>query len=190
MACPRAPLRNRSCRTCRSSVEARCATSTPSTTASSSSPPIASRRSTTCLGSGIPDKGRVLTQLSRFWFDRTQHIVENHLISADAGEFPAGLAPVSRRARGTGDAGARRPRRCRSSAWRAATCRARAGRITRRPARCAASRCPSGLVESDRLPEPIFTPATKAESGHDLNISFDEAAAPSSARSCSSGSNA
>ena len=130
------------------------------------------------LGSGIPDKGRVLTQLSRFWFDRTRHIVANHLLSADAGALSGTRSARYRDdARRPLDARCARPRRCRSNAWRAAISRARAGRTTRRPAKCAALPLPAGLVESDRLPQPIFTPATKAESGHDLNISFDEAAA-------------
>ena len=128
------------------------------------------------LGSGIPDKGRVLNQLSAFWFDRTTHIVPNHVISTDVGTYPE-----QARAYGALLAG-------RSTLVR---------RTTPLPVECVArgylsgsgwkdylafgSVCgvplPNGLVESDRLPEPIFTPATKAESGHDLNISEADAAA-------------
>ena len=67
----------------------------------------------------------------------------------------------------------RGPSRCRSNAWRAATCRARAGRTTSATGEVCGIRLPAGLRESDRLPEPIFTPATKAQSGHDINISED-----------------
>ena len=128
------------------------------------------------LGSGIPDKGKVLTQLSGFWFERMGDLVPHHLISMDVGRCSR-----PRRARTPTCCAAARcwcgaPSRCRSSASRAATCRDRAGRNTSRPARVCGIALPSGLRESDRLPEPIFTPATKAESGHDENISEEEAA--------------
>ena len=127
------------------------------------------------LGSGIPDKGRVLNQLSAFWFARTGGIIREPP-DLDRRRRLSGRArgrsrPSSTAARCWRAA----PRRSRSNASRAATSRDRAGRTTRRPARCAAFALPKGLRESDRLPEPIFTPATKAESGHDENIS--EAAA-------------
>ncbi|MGE0042818.1 MAG: phosphoribosylaminoimidazolesuccinocarboxamide synthase [Vicinamibacterales bacterium] len=127
------------------------------------------------LGSGIPDKGRVLTQLSRFWFGRTQAIVANHLVSTDPAAYPdaarrhaAVLAGRSMLVRRTTPL----PIECvargylSGSGWKdyVAT-----GEVC-------GHRLPAGLVESDRLPEPIFTPATKAESGHDLNISEAEAA--------------
>jgi phosphoribosylaminoimidazole-succinocarboxamide synthase len=128
------------------------------------------------LGSGIPDKGRVLTQLSNFWFDRTRGIVPNHLLSADVEAFPAELAPHREQLRG-----------------RAMLVR----RTTPLPVECVARgyisgsgwkdyvatgevcgvRLPAGLRESDRLPEPLFTPATKADTGHDENISEAAAAA-------------
>jgi phosphoribosylaminoimidazole-succinocarboxamide synthase len=128
------------------------------------------------LGSGIPDKGRVLTQLSNFWFDRTRGIVPNHLISADVDTFPADLAPHREQLRG------------RSMLVR---------KTTPLPVECVARgyisgsgwkdyvatgdvcgvRLPAGLRESDRLPEPLFTPATKADTGHDENISEAAAAA-------------
>ena len=94
------------------------------------------------LGSGIPDKGRVLTQLSAFWFDRVADLVPHHLVTADVAALPR---PRWRRTptllRGRVDARARARRRSRSSASRAATSPARAGRTTARPARSAASRC-------------------------------------------------
>jgi phosphoribosylaminoimidazole-succinocarboxamide synthase len=127
------------------------------------------------LGSGIPDKGRVLTQLSAFWFARTTPIVANHLLTADVREFPSAVR-VHR------DLLAGRAMLVRKTTPLAIECVARGylsgsgwkdyqatGEICGIP-------LPAGLVESDRLPEPIFTPATKAESGHDLNISETDAA--------------
>jgi len=128
------------------------------------------------LGSGIPDKGRVLTQLSRFWFDRTRHLVPNHLLGVDAASFPAP-------ARGHADVLSGRSMLVRKTTPLTIECVAR-GYISGsgwKDYKATGAVCgiplPTGLVESDRLPEPIFTPATKAESGHDLNITFDEAAA-------------
>jgi phosphoribosylaminoimidazole-succinocarboxamide synthase len=128
------------------------------------------------LGSGIPDKGRILTQLSAFWFARSGHIVDNHLIATDVDRFPDAL----RQHRSTLDGRAMLVRRTTplpiecvargylsGSGWKDY-------RLTGEV--CGIS-LPPDLRESDRLPEPIFTPATKAESGHDLNISEAEAAA-------------
>jgi len=127
------------------------------------------------LGSGIPDKGRVLTQLSAFWFERTSPIVANHLLSADAREFPAP-------ARAHADVLAGRAMLVKKTAPLAIECVAR-GYLSgsgwkdyQATGQICAIPLPAGLVESDRLPEPIFTPATKAESGHDLNISEADAA--------------
>jgi phosphoribosylaminoimidazole-succinocarboxamide synthase len=126
------------------------------------------------LPTPIPDKGRVLTQLSLFWFDLLRDVIANHVISAT--EFPApfdayreDLAGRSMLVRKT----APLPIECvvrgyvSGSGWKdyQAT-----GRI------CGIA-LPKGLRESDRLPEPIFTPATKAAAGHDENISFERAAA-------------
>jgi phosphoribosylaminoimidazole-succinocarboxamide synthase len=126
------------------------------------------------LPTGIPDKGRVLTQLSLFWFNLLRDVVPNHVLSAT--EFPAdfeeyreelaGRSMVVRKTRPL-------PIECvvrgyvSGSGWKdyQAT-----GKI------CGIA-LPSGLRESDRLPEPIFTPATKAATGHDENISFEQAAA-------------
>jgi phosphoribosylaminoimidazole-succinocarboxamide synthase len=128
------------------------------------------------LGSGIPDKGRVLTQLSRFWFERTRHIVENHLVSADVSAFPSGLASYRDLLDG-------RSMLVKTTTPLTIECVAR-GYLSgsgwkdyKATGEVCGIRLPTGLVESDRLPTPLFTPATKAESGHDLNISFDQAAA-------------
>jgi phosphoribosylaminoimidazole-succinocarboxamide synthase len=127
------------------------------------------------LGSGIPDKGRVLTQLSVFWFGRTEHIIANHLRSADPREYPAA---AERHA----SALAGRSMLVRRTTPLAIECVAR-GYLSgsgwkdyQATGQVCGIALPSGLVESDRLPQPIFTPATKADSGHDLNISEDEAA--------------
>ena len=127
------------------------------------------------LGSGIPDKGRVLNQLSAFWFERTRHIVPNHLISIDAAAFPGAATAHAALLQGRSMLGRKTtplPVECvargylSGSGWKdyKAT-----GEL------CGIS-LPAGLRESDRLPEPIFTPATKADSGHDENISEREAA--------------
>lgn len=126
------------------------------------------------LPNGIPHKGRVLTQLSLHWFERTKNIVDNHLITANVDDYPDELEdyrdllegrsmlvkktesiPVECVARGY----------ISGSAWKEYN---ETGSVC-------SIKLPSGLKESDKLPEPIFTPATKAESGHDINISEDEA---------------
>ncbi|MGD9645584.1 MAG: phosphoribosylaminoimidazolesuccinocarboxamide synthase [Pirellulales bacterium] len=126
------------------------------------------------LPTGIPDKGAVLTGLSAFWFDLLRE--ENHLLSTQVDEFPlpgnidrgplVGRSMLVRKCKVV-------PIECvvrgylSGSGWKEYQ---RSGKV------CGVS-LPPGLVESQQLPEPIFTPATKAESGHDENISFDEMAA-------------
>jgi len=128
------------------------------------------------LGSGIPDKGKVLTQISAFWFARTGHIVANHLISTSVSDFPDA-------ARADGDMLAGRSMLVRRTEPLPIECVAR-GYLSGSGWKdyvATGSLCgialPRGLRESDRLPEPLFTPATKAQSGHDINISETEAAA-------------
>ena len=127
------------------------------------------------LGSAVPDKGRVLNQLSRFWFGRTADIVGNHLISTDPDDYPAALRPHA-------DLLAGRSMLVRRTKPIPIECVAR-GYLSgsgwkeyQRDGQVCGVRLPAGLRESDRLPEPIFTPATKAETGHDINISEAEAA--------------
>jgi len=126
------------------------------------------------LGSGIPDKGKVLTQLSAFWFGRTTHIVANHLITTDVGQYPgdlrkhtgilSGRSMLVRKTRPV-------PIECvargylSGSGWKEYLATGAVCGVT----------LPKDLRESDRLPSPIFTPATKADTGHDLNISEAEA---------------
>ena len=125
------------------------------------------------LPTPIPDKGRVLTQLSLFWFDLLRDVIPNHVLSAT--EFPAPfdtyrdeLAGRSMLVRKTTPL----PIECvvrgyiSGSGWKEYQA---TGKI------CGIA-LPAGLRESDRLPEPIFTPATKAVSGHDENVSFERAA--------------
>jgi phosphoribosylaminoimidazole-succinocarboxamide synthase len=127
------------------------------------------------LGSGIPDKGRVLNQLSSFWFARTGGIIRNHLISTDVDDYPKVARPFAAELKGRSMLTRRTtplPVECvargyiSGSGWKdyKAT-----GEV------CGIS-LPKGLKESDRLPEPIFTPATKADSGHDENITEEAAA--------------
>lgn len=126
------------------------------------------------LGSGIPDKGKVLTQLSAFWFGETSDIVANHMRSTRVDDFPAA-------ARRHADALHGRSMLVRKTEPFPIECVAR-GYLSgsgwkeyQQTGSVCGVRLPAGLRESDRLPEPIFTPATKAASGHDINISEDEA---------------
>lgn len=126
------------------------------------------------LGSGIPDKGRVLTQLSAFWFARTTSIVDNHVISLDVTTYPE---PFRRHA----DILRGRSMLVRKTEPIPIECVAR-GYLSgsgwkeyQQSGTVCGVALPSGLRESDRLPSPIFTPATKADSGHDINISAERA---------------
>lgn len=126
------------------------------------------------MPNGIPDKGRVLTQMSLFWFEFTEDIVPNHLATADPTEYPAvlgkhfetlaGRSMLVRRAEVV-------PIECvvrgylAGSGWKEYQKKGTVCGIT----------LPTGLRESDKLPQPLFTPATKAASGHDENISPDRA---------------
>ena len=125
------------------------------------------------LATGIPQKGRVLTQLSLFWFEFLRDVVPNHLITAEVNEYPAAARKYADQLRGRSMLVTRAemtPVECvvrgyiSGSAWK--------------EYKATGSVCgielPKGLRESDKLPEPIFTPATKATSGHDENISFAE----------------
>jgi phosphoribosylaminoimidazole-succinocarboxamide synthase len=126
------------------------------------------------LGSGIPDKGKVLTQLSGFWFERMGDLVSHHLISMDVDEFPAAARAHAGQLRG-------RTMLVRRTEPIPIECVARgylsgSGWKEYQQSGCVCGvELPRGLRESDRLPEPIFTPATKADTGHDINISEGEA---------------
>jgi phosphoribosylaminoimidazole-succinocarboxamide synthase len=127
------------------------------------------------LGSGIPEKGRVLTQLSLFWFDFLRDVVANHLITADVNAYPVALKPYAEDLRG-------RSMLVKKAEMFPVECVAR-GYLSgsgwkeyQQTGAVCGIKLPAGLKESDKLPEPIFTPATKATSGHDINISFEETA--------------
>ena len=126
------------------------------------------------LGTAIPDKGKVLTRLSAFWFEKLADLVPNHLISIDVDDFPAALRAHRHVLDG-------RSMLVRKTEPLPVECVAR-GYLSgsgwkdyRATGTVCAVPLPSGLRESDRLPAAIFTPATKAESGHDENISETEA---------------
>lgn len=127
------------------------------------------------LASGIPDKGKVLTQISSFWFERTTGIVPNHVVSTDPATYPAEARAEASLLRGRSMLVRRTeplPIECvargylSGSGWKDYVATGEVCGI----------RLPEGMRESDRLPEPIFTPATKAETGHDINISEADAA--------------
>jgi phosphoribosylaminoimidazole-succinocarboxamide synthase len=125
------------------------------------------------LATGIPNKGRILTQISLFWFDFLKDIVPNHVVTADVNRYPAAIRKHADELRGRS-----------MMVMRAEMC----------PVECVARgylsgsgwkeyqatgtvcgiKLPPGLKESEQLPEPLFTPATKASTGHDINISFEE----------------
>jgi len=127
------------------------------------------------LASGIPHKGRVLTQISLFWFEFLGGLVPNHLVTADVDRYPAAVRKYADQLQGRSMMVVRGdmvPVECvvrgylSGSAWKEYKA---SGRV------CGIE-LPAGLQESDPLPEPIFTPATKAVTGHDENISFEQMA--------------
>ena len=127
------------------------------------------------LGSGIPDKGRVLTQLSAFWFAQTSDIVPNHFRTTRPEEYPPSLSRHADLLRGRSMLVRRTepiPIECVARGYLAGS----GWKDYQRTGGVCGIPLPEGLRESDRLPEPIFTPATKASSGHDINISEEDAA--------------
>jgi phosphoribosylaminoimidazole-succinocarboxamide synthase len=127
------------------------------------------------LPNGIPDKGRVLTQMSLFWFEYLKDVVPNHLLTAKVDEYPLELREFRDQLEG-------RSMLVKKAEMFPVECIAR-GYVSgsgwkdyRHSGAICGIPLPAGLLESGQLPEPIFTPATKAQTGHDENISFDEAA--------------
>ncbi|HWS16968.1 MAG TPA: phosphoribosylaminoimidazolesuccinocarboxamide synthase [Candidatus Elarobacter sp.] len=127
------------------------------------------------LATGIPEKGRVLTQLSLFWFDFLKDVVKNHLVTARVEDYPAPLQKHADDLRG-------RSMLVNKAQMIDIECVAR-GYLSgsgwkeyQQTGAVCGIKLPTGLKESDKLPEPIFTPATKALSGHDENISIEEMA--------------
>ena len=124
------------------------------------------------LATGIPNKGRVLTQMSMFWFDFLKDVVPNHLATANVQEYPAAIQKYADQLEG-------RSMLVQLAEMFPVECVAR-GYLSGsgwKEYQASGSVCgiklPAGLRDSDQLPEPIFTPATKAETGHDENISFE-----------------
>lgn len=125
------------------------------------------------LPTPIPEKGRVLTQISAFWFEKTNNIIENHLISIRVNDFPKEFQAHQQTVTG-------RSMLVKKTRPLAVECIVRGylsgsgwNEYQKSGAVCGI-KLPQGLRESDRLPEPIFTPSTKAQKGHDQNISFDD----------------
>src|SRR5664280_3069207 len=124
------------------------------------------------LATGIPHKGRVLTQISLFWFDFLKSVVPNHLVTSDVRKYPPELQKYASQLHGRSMLVVRADMiaiECvvrgylSGSGWKEYKANGSVCGI----------KLPAGLRESDKLPEPIFTPAVKASSGHDENISFD-----------------
>jgi phosphoribosylaminoimidazole-succinocarboxamide synthase len=127
------------------------------------------------LPSPIPNKGKVLTQMSAFWFDRFKDVVPNHVVSTDVGKYPQNLRQFR-------DQLQDRSMLVKKAKVFPVECVAR-GFLTgsglkdyNKTGSVCGIKLPPGLRDSDRLPEPIFTPATKAETGHDENVSEEQAA--------------
>jgi phosphoribosylaminoimidazole-succinocarboxamide synthase len=125
------------------------------------------------MPTGIPDKGKVLTQVSKFWFDKTKHIVPNHLISTDVADFPEAVQPFAEMLEGRSmwcEKAEPMPVECvvrgylAGSAWRA---------YQRGETYCGYD-FPDGLREAEKLDQPLFTPSTKAEEGHDMPITMEQ----------------
>jgi phosphoribosylaminoimidazole-succinocarboxamide synthase len=127
------------------------------------------------MPNGIPDKGKILTQMSLFWFDLTSDLVDNHLVARRVEDFPPSLHEYSELLEG-------RSLLVKKAVSYPIECVAR-GYLAgggwsdyQKDGAICGIKLPEGLQLAERLPETIFTPATKADSGHDENISFDEAA--------------
>ncbi len=123
------------------------------------------------MPTGIPDKGAILTQISLFWFDFTKSIIKNHIIEADVNKYPKELLPFKDKLAKRSVIGKKAeliPIECvvrgylSGSGWK----------DYQKTGSICGLKLPAGLKESSKLPEPIFTPTTKAEEGHDLNITF------------------
>jgi phosphoribosylaminoimidazole-succinocarboxamide synthase len=125
------------------------------------------------LATGIPHKGRVLTQISLFWFDFLKDIVSNHFVTADVNRYPAAVRAHADELRGRSMMVMRAemfPVECVARGYLSGS----GWKEYKATGTVCGIKLPAGLKESDQLPEPIFTPATKATTGHDINISFEE----------------
>jgi phosphoribosylaminoimidazole-succinocarboxamide synthase len=122
------------------------------------------------LPNPIPEKGRILTEMSSFWFGKLSSIVPNHIIETDVSKFPENLKPFTDQLTGRSMLVQKTqafPVECVARGYLAGS----GWKDYQKDGAVCGIPLPAGLRESDRLPEPLFTPATKAESGHDENIS-------------------
>lgn len=121
----------------------------------------------------IPNKGKVLNSISEFWFDYTKDIVDNHVITTDVSQYPEGLSQFKEELQG-------RSMLVKKIKMVEAECIVRgylegSGLKDYKATGCICGiKLPEGLKQADKLPEPIFTPSTKAQEGHDQNVSFEE----------------
>jgi len=124
----------------------------------------------------IPDKGGVLTQLSEFWFDRFRELVSNHVVQTDAARFPASLAPYREQLEGRAMLVRRAkplPVECVVRGYLAGS----GWNDYQKTGAVCGIKLPAGMEQAEKLPEPIFTPSTKAIAGHDENIPQEQATA-------------
>jgi phosphoribosylaminoimidazole-succinocarboxamide synthase len=124
----------------------------------------------------IPDKGKVLTQLSKFWFDRFRELVPNHVVETDVAKFPASLAPHHEQLEGRAMLVRRAkplPVECVVRGYLAGS----GWNDYQKTGAVCGIKLPAGMKQAEKLPEPIFTPSTKATAGHDENITREQAAA-------------
>jgi len=126
------------------------------------------------LPTGIPYKGKVLNALSVFWFSLTKHIIDNHLITADVNEFPEKLQPYKEILDGRSMI-VKKAKRINLECVVRAYLSGSAWKAYKEKGEICGIKLPSGLKESDKLPEPIFTPTSKADSGHDMELTYLEA---------------
>jgi len=127
------------------------------------------------LGSGIPGKGKILTQISLFWFELLKDLVPNHLIAVDVKDFPAELHPYADQLEGRSMLVKRAqmfPIECVARGYLAGS----GWKEYQTSSTVCGIQLPEGLLDGSKLPEPIFTPATKSQDGeHDINISYEGA---------------
>jgi phosphoribosylaminoimidazole-succinocarboxamide synthase len=124
------------------------------------------------MPNGIPDKGKILTALSLFWFEKFRQI-PNHLVATDIADYPAALHPFARQIEGRSMLVKKAkvvPIECVARGYLAGS----GWKEYQQSQRVCGVMLPPGLKQCDKLPDPIFTPATKEESGHDINITFAE----------------
>ena len=121
----------------------------------------------------IPDKGRVLSSISAFWFDFTKDIIPNHVITTDVSKYPEGFSQYKDELEG-------RSMLVKKADMLPAECIVRgylegsALKEYKKSGTVGGIKMPEGLLQGDKLPEPLFTPSTKEESGHDINITYEQ----------------